>query len=318
MAVAFGGLMGSSFPILNQLSFFLCVAVLLDTFVVRAVLVPALMSLAGEYAWWPRKHALPWSAEGYDDATAAAAGAPFAAASGGAPDRRLASIAAGPPRPIYVEVRHPRIAAGGADSQHWVYEVCCLQKQQLDDGFEVADVKWSVLRRYSEFATLNDHLGASLGWQMPAVAFPPKAVFASNSKAFIEDRRAALQAWLQAIVAVKNITHFASHLGSLGLYDFLNFDSCRGGMVVRASDDARVAEANSAAAAEEGVCVRARALGLAAAAAAAVAAAAACAGGQVRNSACFVSVRSGGGRPAPVIASSAAGVRGAQPAGGRC
>jgi uncharacterized membrane protein YdfJ with MMPL/SSD domain len=54
MAVAFSGLFLSEALILNQVAFFLVFAVLLDTFVVRTVLVPILMGVAGKHAWWPR------------------------------------------------------------------------------------------------------------------------------------------------------------------------------------------------------------------------------------------------------------------------
>ena len=91
MTIAFGGLLGSTFPVLNQTAFYLVVvraaaavahdggcvvvcvwgggeergclnprgahgeqAVLCDTFFIRALLVPALMSLLGRWNWWPR------------------------------------------------------------------------------------------------------------------------------------------------------------------------------------------------------------------------------------------------------------------------
>lgn len=54
MAVAFSGLFLSEELILNQVAFFLVTAVLLDTFVIRTVLVPILMGFAGKHAWWPR------------------------------------------------------------------------------------------------------------------------------------------------------------------------------------------------------------------------------------------------------------------------
>jgi len=53
MAVAFSGLLLSSEIILNQVAFFLVVAVLLDTFVIRTILVPVLLGLSGKHAWWP-------------------------------------------------------------------------------------------------------------------------------------------------------------------------------------------------------------------------------------------------------------------------
>jgi uncharacterized membrane protein YdfJ with MMPL/SSD domain len=54
LALAFGSLMLSSSPLLYQWSFLLTTAVLLDTFVVRTVVVPVVTGLAGSYCWWPR------------------------------------------------------------------------------------------------------------------------------------------------------------------------------------------------------------------------------------------------------------------------
>jgi uncharacterized membrane protein YdfJ with MMPL/SSD domain len=56
MAIAFGSLMFSSNPVLIQWSFFLTSAVLLDTFIIRTIVVPVLTDLAGSRCcWWPRK-----------------------------------------------------------------------------------------------------------------------------------------------------------------------------------------------------------------------------------------------------------------------
>lgn len=54
-AVAFGSLMFSSNPVLYQWSFLVTSAVLLDTFVVRTIVVPILTGMAGKYCWWPRR-----------------------------------------------------------------------------------------------------------------------------------------------------------------------------------------------------------------------------------------------------------------------
>eukprot|EP01061_Rhynchopus_euleeides_P010027 TRINITY_DN1936_c0_g2_i1.p1 TRINITY_DN1936_c0_g2~~TRINITY_DN1936_c0_g2_i1.p1 ORF type:complete len:915 (+),score=310.96 TRINITY_DN1936_c0_g2_i1:98-2842(+) len=53
MALAFCGLFFSKEPFMHQLSFYMVFAVLFDTFVVRSLLVPALMGLLGELNWWP-------------------------------------------------------------------------------------------------------------------------------------------------------------------------------------------------------------------------------------------------------------------------
>eukprot|EP00475_Leptophrys_vorax_P003513 TRINITY_DN12088_c0_g1_i1.p1 TRINITY_DN12088_c0_g1~~TRINITY_DN12088_c0_g1_i1.p1 ORF type:complete len:830 (+),score=200.36 TRINITY_DN12088_c0_g1_i1:3-2492(+) len=55
MAVAFTGLMFSHVRMLNQSGMILLITVLLDTFVVRTALVPALMQLLGEWNWFPSK-----------------------------------------------------------------------------------------------------------------------------------------------------------------------------------------------------------------------------------------------------------------------
>jgi len=53
MATAFGGLLFSSVLQVAVLAFFIVVAVLYDTFVVRCVFTPAIMSFFGRYNWWP-------------------------------------------------------------------------------------------------------------------------------------------------------------------------------------------------------------------------------------------------------------------------
>ena len=55
MAVAFCSNLLSATMALNQLSFYLVTAVLYDTFIVRTLLVPCMMSLLGDVVWWPAK-----------------------------------------------------------------------------------------------------------------------------------------------------------------------------------------------------------------------------------------------------------------------
>ena len=55
MSIAFSGLLISKQHILQQLGFFLSISVLLDTFIVRMLLVPTILHLFGNMNWWPRK-----------------------------------------------------------------------------------------------------------------------------------------------------------------------------------------------------------------------------------------------------------------------
>mgnify|MGYP006088808921 FL=1 len=53
MTMAFSSLLLSKTVVLNQFGFVLVVASLVDTFIVRTLLVPSLMFMAVETNWWP-------------------------------------------------------------------------------------------------------------------------------------------------------------------------------------------------------------------------------------------------------------------------
>jgi uncharacterized membrane protein YdfJ with MMPL/SSD domain len=55
MAIAFSGLAASAMPTLKQVGVFLATSVLLDTFVVRMLMVPPILHFLGRYNWWPNK-----------------------------------------------------------------------------------------------------------------------------------------------------------------------------------------------------------------------------------------------------------------------
>ncbi len=55
LAGTFGSLMGAPLLILFQVGFAVALGVLIDTFVVRSILVPALAAAFGEWSWWPSR-----------------------------------------------------------------------------------------------------------------------------------------------------------------------------------------------------------------------------------------------------------------------
>ena len=60
LAGTFGSLMTAPLLILFQVGFAVALGVLIDTFIVRSILVPALAASFGEWSWWPsRRHGAP-------------------------------------------------------------------------------------------------------------------------------------------------------------------------------------------------------------------------------------------------------------------
>jgi RND superfamily putative drug exporter len=53
MAVVFGAFVGADLPVLKMMGVGLCVSVLVDATVIRAFVVPAIMTLAGRWNWYP-------------------------------------------------------------------------------------------------------------------------------------------------------------------------------------------------------------------------------------------------------------------------
>lgn len=71
MCLALGGICFADKLIFQQFGFLLIASVLFDTYVVRTVLVPALMMIAEDWNWWPRKmpHVMYTALEGEVDST---------------------------------------------------------------------------------------------------------------------------------------------------------------------------------------------------------------------------------------------------------
>jgi RND superfamily putative drug exporter len=62
LAGTFSALAVLKLVFLTELGFTIAIGVLLDTFVVRSILVPALTEMLGDRVWWPSKL---WRREGY-------------------------------------------------------------------------------------------------------------------------------------------------------------------------------------------------------------------------------------------------------------
>jgi uncharacterized membrane protein YdfJ with MMPL/SSD domain len=54
----FGAFVSAALPVLKMIGLGLCVAVLVDATLVRALIVPAVMALAGRWNWYPGRRPL--------------------------------------------------------------------------------------------------------------------------------------------------------------------------------------------------------------------------------------------------------------------
>jgi RND superfamily putative drug exporter len=55
LAGTFATLTSSSFPMVLEIGLAIAIGVIIDTFLVRALLVPSLAALCGRWGWWPSK-----------------------------------------------------------------------------------------------------------------------------------------------------------------------------------------------------------------------------------------------------------------------
>jgi RND superfamily putative drug exporter len=59
LAGSFGTMMLASISGLREIGFAISVGVLVDTFLIRSIMVPALVVLVGRFSWWPSRQAMP-------------------------------------------------------------------------------------------------------------------------------------------------------------------------------------------------------------------------------------------------------------------
>jgi hypothetical protein len=87
--------------------------------------------------------------------------------------------------------------------------------------------KWTVWKRYSEFADLHQTLVTSLGWQMDSVELPPSyhTTWDKFSETFVQRRKVELDAYWAKIIAIPRVTEFSKHSCSKELKSFLDVDA---------------------------------------------------------------------------------------------
>ena len=128
-----------------------------------------------------------------------------------------------------------------------VYEVCWLTKLKVA-GMRETVRKSAVWRRYSQFKALDQCVHAlpqpsappsladvawlrdralrkRYGWLMQDISFPPGKIFGNTNPTFVEKRRGDLNAYIQQILKVQDITDFDSHNGSPELMQFFEYSA---------------------------------------------------------------------------------------------
>ena len=76
-----------------------------------------------------------------------------------------------PPDKVEVEITNPRIADKGG---HTEYECTWIMTQVLPGTLTPTTMKWTVFRRYKEFAVVEQALRKQYGSAVSKLIFPPK------------------------------------------------------------------------------------------------------------------------------------------------
>jgi hypothetical protein len=105
------------------------------------------------------------------------------------------------------------------------YEVIFTTYELLEGSLKYQVLRWSVWRRFSEFAALDAALRKQYGYQCEKLGLPPKQFFSSKDPDFILERRRGLHAYMQRTLGtVHGVADFGSHLASAALRDFMQWD----------------------------------------------------------------------------------------------
>ncbi|KAA0149269.1 hypothetical protein FNF28_07372 [Cafeteria roenbergensis] len=139
----------------------------------------------------------------------------------------MAAAAAAADSPIYTEIRRWRTSPDGSFSE---FEVACRTNEKDRVTLRVLDIKWSVFRRYSEFADLDKSLRHTYGYQMNSIKLPGKRLFGNKRPEFLDERQAALQQYLRGVLRIRRIADFAGRAGFSDLRAFLAYDARHAGM----------------------------------------------------------------------------------------
>jgi hypothetical protein len=128
-----------------------------------------------------------------------------------------------PPDKVEVEVCNPRIADKGG---HVEYECIWIMSQILPGTLTPTTLKWSVFRRYKEFAVVETSLKKQYGSAVTKLIFPPKQIFGTTDPQFIMERCRNLQDYLSnALKVCYGCTSFGvTHLESKSLREFMKYD----------------------------------------------------------------------------------------------
>lgn len=102
---------------------------------------------------------------------------------------------------VHATIRETEIHLDEDQRQYILYHI--LVRVHKEDAEEET---WVVLRRYSEFRTLHQCLKRKFRqvWPLESI-FPGKKLVGSMSSAFVEQRRAALERYLQAVMEIQDV-----------------------------------------------------------------------------------------------------------------
>ena len=132
---------------------------------------------------------------------------------------------AAPAPKLDIEIANPRLSAKG---DHIEYEVTFVTVEPVPGMARSRTLRWTLFKRYSDFASLDAALRKKYGHAMAAIEFPPSRWFGNLDPAFIVERQRNLARYASKIVLVQGLTDIGTHHGSEALADFMQWTAREG------------------------------------------------------------------------------------------
>lgn len=124
---------------------------------------------------------------------------------------------------IDIEIANPRLCAGG---DHIEYEVAFVSVEPVPGMARNRTLRWTLWKRYKEFAALDAALRKKYGHAMAGIEFPGSRWFGNMDPGFIVERQRGLARYTAKVIgSVQGAVDFGTFHGSEALAEFMQWSS---------------------------------------------------------------------------------------------